>query len=151
MANILHRVGIKAKVDKVYKALATRDGVAGWWSSDTKGDSKAGGTLTLRFTSAGVEIGRFELKALELQPDQKVLWQVLDGPADWIGTRIGFDLKQEGEYAIVLFKHEGWKEPTESMHHCSTKWAVFMMSLKQLVETGTGAPSPEDIKIDNWN
>jgi hypothetical protein len=31
------------------------------------------------------------------------------------------------------------------------KWATFMLSLKQLVETGTGRPSPVDFKIDNWN
>ena len=36
------------------------------------------------------------------------------------------------------------------MHHCSTKWAVFLMSLKSLVETGKGDPYPNDIKIDNW-
>ena len=33
------------------------------------------------------------------------------------------------------------------MHHCSTKWATFLMSLKSLVETGTGAPSPHDVHI----
>jgi hypothetical protein len=37
------------------------------------------------------------------------------------------------------------------MHHCSTKWAIFLMSLKSLVEIGKGAPSPDDVKIDNWN
>ena len=37
------------------------------------------------------------------------------------------------------------------MHHCSTKWAIFLMSLKALVETGKGAPNPDDVKIDNWN
>ena len=37
------------------------------------------------------------------------------------------------------------------MHHCSTKWAIFLMSLKSLVETGTGAAFPNDTKIDNWN
>jgi hypothetical protein len=31
------------------------------------------------------------------------------------------------------------------------KWAIFLLSLKQLVETGEGRPSPNDIKIDNWN
>jgi hypothetical protein len=25
------------------------------------------------------------------------------------------------------------------------------MSLKSLLETGKGAPDPDDIKIDNWN
>ena len=39
----------------------------------------------------------------------------------------------------LLFKHEGWREPVEFMHHCSTKWAIFLMSLKSLVETGKGA------------
>jgi len=37
------------------------------------------------------------------------------------------------------------------MHHCSTKWALFLMSLKSLVENGQGAPHPHDVKIDNWN
>jgi hypothetical protein len=31
------------------------------------------------------------------------------------------------------------------------KWATFMLSLKDLVETGKGKPSPNDITIDNWN
>ena len=79
------------------------------------------------------------------------VWQVLDGPAEWIGTRIAWELKQDGEHCIVLFKHQGWKEPVEFMHHCSTKWAIFLMSLKSLVETGQGASSPNDVKIDNWN
>lgn len=39
----------------------------------------------------------------------------------------------------------------EFMHHCSTKWAIFLMSLKSLLETGKGMPNPNDIKIDNWN
>jgi hypothetical protein len=36
------------------------------------------------------------------------------------------------------------------VHHCSTKRGVFLMSLKALLETGKGAPEPNDIKIDNW-
>lgn len=151
MVDILHRVGIKASVGSVYQALATPEGVAGWWTNDAQGESVVGGTLTFRFSAGGVEIGSFEMKILELDPDQRVLWQVVDGPEEWIGTKTGFDLKQDGDYTIVLFKHEGWKQPVEFMHHCSTKWAVFLMSLKSLVETGKGAPSPDDIKIDNWN
>ena len=63
------------------------------------------------------------MKVLELQPASHVLWQVVDGPEEWIGTRVSFDLKQQGDWTIVLFKHQGWKEPVEFMHHCSTKWA----------------------------
>jgi uncharacterized protein YndB with AHSA1/START domain len=151
MVDIVHRVGIKAPLDKAYRALATREGVAGWWTTSTQGESKVGGMLKFRFTSDGKELGGFEMKVLELEPGQRVLWQVVDGPAEWIGTRISFDLKQEDDYSIVLFRHQGWKEPTESMYHCSTKWAIFLMSLKSLVETGKGAPSPDDVVIDNWH
>jgi transposase-like protein len=41
----------------------------------------------------------------------------------------------------------GWKEPVEFMHHCSTKWATYLMSLKSLVETGEGRPSPRDVHV----
>jgi hypothetical protein len=144
--DILHRVGIKSSVDEAYKALATREGLAGWWTNDTRGESKVGGVLQFRFGAGG-----FDMKVLELQPSRRVLWQVVDGPPEWIGTKVSWDLKQEGDYAIVLFKHQDWKEPVEFMYHCSTKWAVFLMSLKSLVETGKGAPDPDDVKIDNWN
>lgn len=151
MVDILHKVGIKAPLNEVYKALATREGVAGWWTQNTEGDARVGGTLTFRFTAGGTEIGRMDMKVLALQPNERVLWQTVDGPAEWIGTQISFELKQDGEFVIVLFKHAGWAEPVEFMHHCSTKWAIFLMSLKSLLETGKGAPSPHDTKIDNWN
>ena len=146
MSDILHRVGIKSSVDETYKALATREGLAGWWTTNTQGESKVGDLLQFRFGAGG-----FDIKVLDLQPARRVLWEVIDGPNEWIGTRISWDLRQDGDSAIVLFKHEGWKEPVEFMHHCSTKWAIFLMSLKSLLETGKGAPYPNDVKLDNWN
>ncbi len=150
MFDILHRVGIKASAAKVYKALSTPEGVAGWWTTDTRGDSKVGGTIAFRFTAAGHEIGAFEMKILELHP-AGVVWQVVKGAEEWMGTKIRFDLKQADDFTIILFRHEGWAEPVEFMYHCSTKWAIFLMSLKSLVETGKGDPSPNDVRIGDWH
>lgn len=147
MADILHRVGIKSSLDKVYKALATIEGLAGWWTDDTRGESKVGGVIHFQFG----ERGFFDMKVLELQPSTRVLWQVVDGPEEWVGTKISWELRQENDYIIILFKHSGWKEPIEFMHHCSTKWGIFLMSLKSLLETDKGAPYPNDVKIDDWN
>jgi uncharacterized protein YndB with AHSA1/START domain len=148
MVDILHRVGIKSSSsDDVYKALTTREGLSAWWTNNTQGETKVGGVLQFRFGAAG----GFDMKVLELHPAERVLWQVVDGPKEWIGTKVSWELKKDGDYTIVLFKHQGWKEPVEFMHHCSTKWGVFLMSLKSLLETGKGAPEPHDIKIDNWN
>ncbi len=47
----------------------------------------------------------------------------------------------------VLFKRQDWSEPVEFMHHCSTKWATYLLSLKSLVETQSGSSNPNDIHI----
>ncbi len=145
MVDILHKVGVKSSPGDAYKALTTLDDLSAWWTGNTLGDSKPGGVLQFRFGAGG-----FDMKVLELEPAQRVLWQVVDGPEEWMGTKISFDLKQQGDWTIVLFKHQGWKEPVEFMHHCSTKWAVFLLSLKSLLETGKGAPWPNEIKLDSW-
>ena len=148
MADILHRIAIKTNsVENVYSALSTIQGLAGWWTQDTQGEAdKIGGKIEFRFTGGG-----FDMQVLELVSNQRIVWEVIAGEKEWIGSRICFELKQDGDYVVVLFKHEAWKEVSEFMHHCSTKWAIFLMSLKSLLETGKGNPNPYDVKIDNWN
>src|SRR5580698_3956216 len=51
MADIRHRVGINAPVERVYQALATTDGLAGWWTREVKGVSQVGETLDFFFGS----------------------------------------------------------------------------------------------------
>jgi uncharacterized protein YndB with AHSA1/START domain len=148
MPDILHRVGIKSSPKHAYKALTTIDGLAGWWTSTTRGDPEVGGEIHFQFGDRGF----FDMKVLELDRERRVLWEVVKGPAEWIGTKASFELSQDGEQTTVLFKHEGWKEPVEFMHHCSTKWATFLLSFKSLVETGVGAPYPNDVRITvNWD
>ncbi|WP_031529076.1 SRPBCC family protein [Dyadobacter crusticola] len=147
MADILHRIGVKASPQDVYQALTTNAGLAGWWTTDTRGEGdQVGNIIGFRFGAGG-----FDMKVKELVAPTRVVWEVVDGPAEWIPTTIRFELKQDGDFVILLFKHLNWQEPVEFMHHCSTKWAVFLMSLKSLLETGAGSPDPVDVKIDNWN
>ncbi|MGW5640133.1 SRPBCC family protein [Streptomyces sp. NPDC003832] len=146
MVDILHRIGVTSPPGDVYDALTTIDGLADWWTRDAEGDSAVGGVIRFRFLPGG-----FDMKVLETAPAERVAWEVVDGPEEWIGTRVTFDLKQEDDYTIVLFRHEGWREQVEFMNHCSTKWATYLMSLKKLVETGKGDPSPDDVRISNWH
>jgi uncharacterized protein YndB with AHSA1/START domain len=146
MAEILHRIGVQAPPEAVYDALTTVDGLAGWWTEDTEGDAGVGGVVRFRFLPGG-----FDMKVLDARPGEAVLWEVVDGPEEWLGTRVEFTLKQEDGFTIVLFRHEGWREPVEFMYHCSTKWASYLLSLKKLLETGAGDPSPRDLQISNWH
>ena len=148
MVDILHRVGVRTTTpETVYEALTTVDGLAGWWTDDTSGTGEVGGVLEFRFPP----VGGFDMEVVEARPGEHVTWRVVDGPEEWVGTTIDWDLRQDGDYTIILFAHQGWKEPVEFMYHCSTKWGSYLLSLKKYVETGQGDPAPRDVQISNWH
>ena len=148
MVDIRHMVGVETpSPEGVYLALTTIDGLSGWWTKETQGDAAKGGVVKFRFGAKG----GCDVKVLEAVPNERVLWTVVDGPPEWIDTTVAFNLEQVDNYTKVLFTHADWREPVEFMHHCSTKWATFLMSLKAMVETGSGAPAPHDVKIDDWD
>jgi uncharacterized protein YndB with AHSA1/START domain len=137
MPAILHRVGIAAEPARVFEALTTVEGIKNWWSSETLGEASEGGAFQFR---------KNRLDVIQAGPNL-VVWHY-SGPAeDWVPTEIRFRLEWRDGQTFVLFSHEGWREPNEFMHHCSTKWATFLLSLKDLVEKGEGRPEPRDTKI----
>jgi uncharacterized protein YndB with AHSA1/START domain len=147
MDTIRHRVGINAAPRDVYEAIATREGGTRWWTRDVEGDDTLGGKLTYRFGSPD-RVAVMELA--ELAPPSRVMWRCVDGPDEWIGTTITFDLRRDGDETVVLFTHAGWREPVEFMHHCTSAWGSFLVSLKHEVEAGAGAPFPDHEKISSW-
>jgi len=138
MPDILHRVGIGARPERVFEALTTTAGLRGWWMADASGDADAGDTI---------DFGFCKMRVIDAEPDELVRWHCLEGPAEWIYTEIGFRLVWKDGQTFVLFSHSDWKEPVEFMHHCSTKWATFLLSLRDFVERGEGRPAPDDLKI----
>jgi uncharacterized protein YndB with AHSA1/START domain len=142
MPDILHRVGIASTATKVYKALSTLDGLSHWWISGTTGNTRPGGMI--RFMPDG---GGFDMKVVASKPNTLVKWRCTGGPDEWVGTEITFRLQAKDGQIFVLFTHAGWKKPVEFMHHCSTKWAIFLMSLRDWVERGESHAFPHDVKI----
>lgn len=152
MVDIIHKIGIKAPLADVYAAVSSVDGVANWWTRDTSGDARLGGTVDVLFRApSGEEKGRMSFELTKLIPNEHVVWRFGAGPNEWIGTEVTFQLTQRGEYTVVMFGHRHWREATDFTAHCSMKWATFLLSLRQLAETGAGQPAPHDMKIDEWN
>ena len=152
MVDIIHRIGIRSSANEVYRAISTIDGLANWWTEEVEGGEKIGSKIVFTFRSeTGTVKGQMVMQVTELTPDKNVRWQCVDGPAEWVDTAITFDLSQQDDQIIIIFGHRNWREPIEFMAHCSMKWAVFLLSLREYVETGKGKPSPRDVKIDNWN
>jgi len=152
MVNIIHRIGIRSTPAQVYNALSTIKGLSNWWTEETEGEEQVGGKIQFTFrTDKGDIKGQMTMEVQELNPQKNVRWRCIEGPEEWIGTEVTFDLSQQDDQTIIIFGHRNWREAVEFMAHCSMKWAVFLLSLREYVETGKGKPSPHDLKIDNWN
>jgi len=144
MAEINHQVGIAGTAREIYEALTTNEGLSRWWTHDTSGAGEAGSVIKFRFNGGGPD---FEV--VELVPDTLVRWRHSGiVPENWMGTEISFRLKEAENQTYVRFSHAKWIKASDFMAHCSTRWAVFLLSLKDAIETGTGRPFPNDVAID---
>ncbi len=143
MYDIRHRVGVYASPQEVLFAVSTCDGVSTWWSHDVRdvGDDQMAIHFGRPDPSAVMSV---QCRALTC------LWTCLKGPAEWVDTTITFDLRSDGDETVVVFTHAGWREPVEFMHHCSTRWGYFLMSLKSTLEGGPSTRWPDDLPISSW-
>ncbi|MFP9137558.1 SRPBCC family protein [Devosia sp. XGJD_8] len=115
-----------------------------WWSGAFEGDStELGDVFTYRYQD--LHYSRQEVT--ELVPGRRVAWQVLDADlsflkdrTEWTGTTIAFDIVHTGSHTEVTFTHVGLKPEVECYDICTDAWTSLIQgSLKQLIETGTGA------------
>jgi len=49
MVDIIHQLVIRASSDNVYRAIATQEGLAGWWTEDVVAETLEGGFAEFRF------------------------------------------------------------------------------------------------------
>jgi uncharacterized protein YndB with AHSA1/START domain len=134
MVAIKHLFHINAPKQKVYDALTTIKGLAGWWTTQTSGDTKRGGLIEFRFGEQFLN----KMKVLESTPNELVKWECAGGPADWIGNKITFQLDDNDGKTRVRFDHADWKEANDFFASCSFSWGRYMESLRQLCQTGKG-------------
>jgi uncharacterized protein YndB with AHSA1/START domain len=143
MADIIHKIEITAARDDVYRALSTIEGLSRWWTTTTSGEAAPGKTIEFRFNQHLVG-----MRVEELENGKRVAWQCVDNSTpDWLGTRVTFDLTEKDGRTTLLFGHRAWKEASPFFAHCSMKWATFLLSLRELVETGAGKPFPRDVQV----
>lgn len=143
---INHQVGVKASPEAVYQALTETDRLAKWWTTDTRGSGdRVGGTLEFWFNGFCQKFDVTELKA-----GKRVAWKAPRGQGidEWEETAVTFELSTDEKQTFVRFRHSGWRESTDFQGHCSMRWAVFLLSLRDVLERGKGHPYPHDLEID---
>jgi hypothetical protein len=125
-------------------AYAAINNVRGWWSGNTKGGTDTLGSV---FTHGYEDMHRCKIEVVEIVPNRKVVWLVLDNyfaftedKTEWKGTRMIFDIAEKGAKTEVRFTHEGLVPEYECFEVCSEAWGSLMnRNLRSLIATSTGA------------
>ena len=138
MAEILHEITVQAAPDKIFEAITTEHGLKSWWTVDTMADPVEGGDARMGFYNRAVT---FHMKYDELSPAKRLQWNCVEGPEEWTGTTIAFDLAPaENGGTQIKFRHAGWNETGGQYPSVNTTWGLLLNSLKNYTESGAPAP-----------
>jgi hypothetical protein len=144
MAKVRHRVGIRGSVADIYRALIEPSDLGGWWATSASGMPEVGKTLNLTFG----EIVTLSFVIRELQPNLLVRLECMSGPFPGLGSVLRFVLEDADDQIYVTLPHSNNAANEDSFLYFNTKWPLYLLSLRDLLDTGTGRPYPSDIKIN---
>jgi len=131
---------------EAFKAITN---IRGWWSEEIEGITDK---LNEEFFYHYKDIHLSKMKLVELVPEQKVVWLVLDNSfnfiedkTEWVGTKLIFEISKEGDKTKVKFTHEGLVPQDECFEVCNEAWTNYIQnSLRKLITTGKGEPNPKE-------
>jgi uncharacterized protein YndB with AHSA1/START domain len=129
--------------ETVFNAICN---VRGWWSETLEGASaQEGDEFVYRFK----DIHYSKQRLVEVIPNQKMVWQVLDSylsfvedHEEWNGSTVQFDITSEGDQTQLVFTHHGLNPQQACFEACKGGWTFFIeQSLQALIDTGKGQPN----------
>jgi len=143
---IRHRVGIRAPISEIFEAVHQPEKLSAWWATSARGTGAEGTKIELEFPGYPNHVWEIS----RILADQQVCLKLVSGPEPWRGSELQFDLlDEEGQVFLTLSHTTGEQTPESAYLYFCTKWPMFLVSLKSLLETGKGMPYPNDIKIQH--
>jgi hypothetical protein len=131
------------------EVLNAINNVRGWWSENIDGGTEK---LNDEFIYQYKDVHYCKIKVIELVPNQKVGWLVLDNyfkftedKSEWKGTKIIFDISQKDNQTEIRFTHEGLVPQYECYEICREAWTNYIQdSLLGLITTSKGQPNAKE-------
>jgi uncharacterized protein YndB with AHSA1/START domain len=129
--------------EEVFNAI---NNVRGWWSEEIEG---ATDKLNSEFDYHYEDVHRCKIKIIELVPNKKIIWSVLDNyfkftkdKSEWKGTKIIFDIAKKDNKTEMRFTHQGLVPAYECYEICRDAWTGYIQkSLRNLITAGKGQPN----------
>lgn len=137
-------------VDQTPKeAFNAINNVRGWWSEEIEGGTDK---LNDEFSYHYQDVHNCKMKLIEVVPDEKVVWLVMDNyfnfikdQSEWKGTKISFEISKLDDKTQIRFTHLGLVPQYECYDICKNAWSQYIQeSLFNLITTGKGQPNSAD-------
>jgi len=136
------------------QALDAIKNLRGWWSEEIEDSThKLGEEFTYRYQ----DVHSCKMKLIEVVPDKKVVWLVVDNyfnftedKREWKDTKLIFEVSQRGDKTEIHFTHQGLVPQYECFNVCSNAWDSYInRSLRSLITTGKGHPNQKEEQAAN--
>jgi len=134
---LLHRIEIAAPPERVWDALTTRDGIAGWWTTDCDVPKGAGSVAVFGFYERATV---FRMRIDESVRPKRLAWACVGDFYEWIGTRVEWDLVPTDGGTDVRLAHLGWRSAGGWFASCNTTWGELLYRLAAYAEGKSPGP-----------
>lgn len=144
MKDSRHFIGAKTTKEEMYKAISEPQGLEKWWATSAMGDPEIGKTIALHFKN----LTTLKFKYTVLVPHEKLELTCFEGPAQWRDAVLTFELEERKEQVFLTHTHSNIpSNDIASLTYFNTKWTIYLLSLKDFLETGKGTPYPTELKL----
>ena len=137
-----YKITTNKSPEEVFQAVLN---VRQWWVGYYN-EVINGGTEKLNdeFTfHAGDGVHYSKQKLVEVIPNKKVVWLITDSKLnfiektdEWVGSKVIFDIVENGGKATLVFTHEGLTPEVECYDNCAPAWTTYLQNkLQPLINT----------------
>jgi uncharacterized protein YndB with AHSA1/START domain len=142
VADILQDFPIRTSPERVFAAISEPALLDAWWTLHSTGHPAVGTIYALDFGP------RYQWRAVveKAVPGVAFELRLTDADADWLGTRVGFELSPAESGTHVRFYHRGWADTGAHYRTSSHCWAMYLRILRRHLEHGESVPY--DARLD---
>jgi uncharacterized protein YndB with AHSA1/START domain len=143
MADIFHNFPIESTAEKVFEGISLSEGLDKWWTKTSAANPAPGGIYTLNFGPEYI----WKAMVSEYVKDKVFELKMTEADADWLGTKVGFNLIKGQSQTEVNFYHTGWPQKNEHYKISSYCWAMYLRILKRYLEFGEWVPYEKRLQV----
>ena len=143
MPDIYSDFPVKVPPADVFRVVSTPAGLDQWWTKRSAGTAAMGAEYELWF---GPEYD-WRARVAACAAPQRFELEITRAGADWVGTRVGFEITGTGATSQVRFHHTGWPVANEHYRVSCYCWPMYLRILRRYLEYGETVPYEQRLDV----